>query len=353
MAKVFYDTDVTPGLLRGRKVAVLGYGSQGHAHALNLRDAGYNVVVGVRPGSLGWESAVRDGLDVASVAEAVRAAQVVMVLLPDTVHREVYERDVRPGLTAGKLLLFAHGFSVHYGQVVPPPGVDVGLLAPKSPGHVMRRLYTEGVGVPALLAVHQDATGQAEALTLAYAQGVGCTRAGVLKTTFAEETETDLFGEQAVLCGGLTSLIQAGFDTLVEAGYQPELAYFECCHEVKLIVDLIYQGGLAAMRHSVSDTAEYGDYVSGPRVVNETVRAEMRKVLEEVRNGAFARRWLAENEAGRPEFERLRAEQRDLPLEQVGRRLRTMMPWLQGKVPATGTVALPVQRVAGPVGAGS
>src|SRR5579875_2716733 len=278
MANIYYDADANLELIQNKRVAVIGYGSQGHAHALNMRDNGCNVVVGLPAGSKSREKAEADGLQVMTTAEAAAQADIIMLLIPDQYHREVFERDIRPGLAPGKMLMVAHGFSIHYSQIVPPADIDVAMVAPKSPGHMMRRLFTEGVGVPALWAVHQDATGQAEALTLAYARAVGCTRAGVLRTTFAEETETDLFGEQAVLCGGLTALIRAGFETLVEAGYQPEVAYFECLHEMKLIVDLMYEGGLEYMRYSISDTAQWGDFVSGPRVVNEDTKARMKEV---------------------------------------------------------------------------
>jgi ketol-acid reductoisomerase len=284
MAHVYYDADANLELIQQKKVAVIGYGSQGHAHALNMRDSGVNVVVGLPAGSKSRQKAEAEGLRVLTPAEAAQQADVIMLLIPDQHHREIFERDIRPGLAPGKLLLTAHGFSLHFSQIVPPADIDVAMVAPKSPGHMVRRLFVEGVGVPALWAVYQDATGQAQALTLSYARAIGSTRAGVLQTTFAEETETDLFGEQAVLCGGVTSLIQAGFETLVEAGYQPEVAYFECLHEMKLIVDLMYQGGMSYMRYSISDTAEYGDYVSGPRLIDERVREEMRKVLNDIQS---------------------------------------------------------------------
>jgi ketol-acid reductoisomerase len=328
VAQVYYEADADLGRLAGKRVAIIGYGSQGHAHALNLRDSGVGVIVGLHEGSASRERARADGLEVGSVAEAADAADVTMVLIPDTQHRTVYEESIRPALRPGRTLMFAHGFSIHYGQVQPPEGVDVSMVAPKGPGHIVRRMFTEGVGVPALFAVEQDASGEAEQNALAYAKGIGSTRAGVLKTTFIEETETDLFGEQAVLCGGVTSLVKTGFETLVEAGYQPELAYFECLHELKLIVDLMYQGGMNYMRYSVSDTAEYGDYVSGPRVIDEHVRQRMREVLSDVREGTFAQRWIAENAEGRPEFERLRARDHDHQIEQVGESLRSMMSWL-------------------------
>lgn len=328
MANIYYDTDANLELIQAKRVAVIGYGSQGHAHALNMRDNGCDVVVGLPTGSKSREKAEADGLRVMLPADAAQQADVIMILIPDQNHREVFERDIRPGLAAGKMLMTAHGFSLHYSQIVPPPDIDVAMVAPKSPGHMMRRLFTEGVGVPALWAVFQNATGNAEALTLSYARAVGCTRAGVLRTTFAEETETDLFGEQAVLCGGITSLIRAGFETLVEAGYQPEVAYFECMHEMKLIVDLMYQGGMSYMRYSVSDTAEFGDYVSGPRIIDQRARDEMRKILQEIQNGTFATRWILENQAGRPSFQAMRRANAQHQIEQVGSELRAMMPWL-------------------------
>ena len=328
MATIYYDADANLELIQGKRVAVLGYGSQGHAHALDMRDNGCNVVVGLPAGSKSRERAEADGLEVATPAEAAEQADVIMILIPDQHHREVFERDIRPGLAPGKMLMTAHGFSLHYSQIVPPPDIDVAMVAPKSPGHMMRRLFIEGVGVPALWAVYQDATGNAEAITLAYARAIGCTRAGVLRTTIAEETETDLFGEQAVLCGGITSLIRAGFETLVEAGYQPELAYFECMHEMKLIVDLMYQGGMSLMRYSISDTAEFGDYISGPRLIDQHVRDEMRRILQEIQNGTFATRWILENQAGRPSFQAMRRANAQHQIESVGRELRAMMPWL-------------------------
>ena len=330
MAKLYYDKDADLALLKGKNMAIIGYGSQGHAHALNLKDGGFDVVVGLYQGSKSWDKATADGLKVMTVDEAASAAHVIMILLPDQHQRHVYLESIRQGLTPGKTLMFAHGFNIHFHQVLPPKDVDVSMVAPKAPGHIMRRIYTEGSGVPALLAIHQDTSGKAKEMGLAYAKGIGCTRAGVLETTFREETETDLFGEQTVLCGGLSALIKAAYETLVEAGYQPELAYFECLHEVKLIVDLFYQGGLAYMRYSVSDTAEYGDYSRGPRVINEAVRAEMKKILQEVQDGTFAREWILENQAGRPSFLALRKKDADHPIEVVGRELRSMMTWIPG-----------------------
>ncbi|MCS6964754.1 MAG: ketol-acid reductoisomerase [Thermoflexus sp.] len=331
MARIYYDADADLSLLNGRRIAVLGYGSQGHAHALNLKDSGCNVCVGLYPGSKSWEKAQADGLPVYEVPEAVRRSDIIVMLVPDPAQPALYREAVAPNLAPGKTLMFAHGFNIRFGQIVPPPDVDVSMVAPKSPGHRMREVFKEGGGVPALVAVHQDATGKALATALAYAKGIGCTRAGVIETTFAEETETDLFGEQVVLCGGVSHLIKAAFETLVEAGYQPEVAYFECLHELKLIVDLMYQGGLSYMRYSVSDTAEHGDYVSGPRVIDEHVRATMKQILEEIRNGSYAESWIEENAKGRPWFNAKREEERQHPIEQVGRRLRAMMPWLNPK----------------------
>jgi ketol-acid reductoisomerase len=327
-ATIYYDDDADLGLLTDRKVAVLGYGSQGHAHALNLLESGVDVRVGLREGSASRPKAEEAGLRVVPVAEAVDEADVTMVLLPDTEQRRVFEAEISPHLRPGDSLAFAHGFNIHFGQITPPDDIDVWMIAPKGPGHLVRRTFEEGGGVPALVAVAQDATGRARPTALAYAKGIGATRAGVLETTFAEETETDLFGEQVVLCGGLVALIVAGFETLVEAGYQPESAYFETLHEVKLIVDLIYEGGIANMRYSISDTAEYGDMTRGPRIITDATRAEMRRILEEIRSGAFAKEWIAEHEAGRPTFTRLRAEARRHPIEEVGARLRAMMPWI-------------------------
>jgi ketol-acid reductoisomerase len=328
MAVIHYDTDATLELFRDRTVAVLGFGSQGHAHARNLADSGVDVVVGLYSGSSSVDRAKAAGLEVADTADAVKRADVVMMAMPDTVQPAVYTAAVEPGLVEGNALFFAHGFNIHYGQVVPPPHVDVCMVAPKGPGHLVRRTFTEDTGVPALMAVHQDATGHARELTLAYAKGLGATRAGVLETTFAEETETDLFGEQAVLCGGVSSLVQKGFETLVEAGYQPEIAYFECLHELKLIVDLFYEGGLSRMRYSVSDTAEYGDYARGGYIVDEGVKERMRETLTQVQDGTFAREWILENAAGRPGFNAQRRRQADHPVEVVGRELRSMMSWL-------------------------
>lgn len=328
MAEMFYEADATPSLLLNKKVAVIGYGSQGHAHALNLADSGVNVVVGLRDGSKSADKARDAGLKTMSVADASAWADVVMLLAPDTAQKKIYDEEIAPNLTDGDALLFAHGFNIRYGQIEAAPGIDVAMVAPKGPGHLLRRTYAEGGGIPSLIAVHQDATGQARALALSYAHHIGSTKAGVLETTFAEETETDLFGEQTVLCGGLASLVTAGFETLVEAGYQPESAYFECLHELKLIVDLLYEHGLSGMWFSVSETAEYGGLTRGPRIVNSGVKAEMKKVLDEIRSGEFAREWVEENEAGQPNFSRLRKEAEEHPIEAVGRELRAMMPFL-------------------------
>jgi ketol-acid reductoisomerase len=331
MAELYYDSDADAQRLAGRAVAVIGFGSQGHAHALNLSESGIDVRVGLPANSRSRARAAAAGLRVCDVAQAAAEADLIMLLVPDTAQPEVYERDVRAQLRTGKTLLFAHGFNIRYGQITPPRDVDVSMVAPKAPGHRVRELFREGAGVPALVAVHQDASGHALADALAYARALGCTRAGVLRTTFAEETETDLFGEQAVLCGGVTQLVKTGFETLVDAGYQPEVAYFECLHELKLIVDLMYQGGLSYMRYSVSDTAEYGDYTAGPQVVNADSRAAMERLLESIRNGEFAEQWIEENRTGRTNFECWRQRDVDHPLEVVGRELRRMMPFVQPK----------------------
>ena len=325
---MIYDADVDISRLEGRTVAVLGYGSQGHAHALNLRDSGIDVVVGLREGSSSAAKAASHGLRVERVADAASAGDVVMVLLPDEKQAEVWEAEIRDGIAPGDLLLFAHGFAIHFGQIEPDPRIDVGMVAPKGPGHLVRRQYAEGKGVPGLTAVHQDASGNGRELVLAYAKGIGCTRAGVIETTFREETETDLFGEQSVLCGGLTELVRAGYETLVEAGYDPRLAYFECLHELKLIVDLMYERGITGMRHSISNTAEYGDLTRGRRVIGEPSRAAMKEILGEIQSGEFAREWIAENRAGQESFQRMREEQRDHQIEREGRELRAMMDWI-------------------------
>ena len=326
---MFYDDDADLSLLEGKTVAIIGYGSQGHAHALNLKDSGVDVVVGLREGLKSVEEAKGHGLRVESIADAASEGDLVMLLVPDELHRQVWESEVRDGIADGNLLLFGHGFSVHYGEIEPPPGVDVALAAPKGPGHLVRRQYTEGSGVPGLVAIHQDATGNAKALALAYAKGIGCTRGGVIETTFKDETETDLFGEQAVLCGGASELVQAGFETLVEAGYDPQMAYFECLHELKLIVDLMYEKGLAGMRYSISNTAEYGDYTRGKRVITDETRQNMKKILEEIQNGDFAREWIAENRAGQENFKRMREEQASSQVETTGKELRSKMDWIQ------------------------
>ncbi|MFQ3587185.1 MAG: ketol-acid reductoisomerase [Fimbriimonadaceae bacterium] len=334
MATIYYEKDVDTALIKGKKVGVLGYGSQGHAHALNLKDSGVDVRVGLYAGSKSRSKAEADGLQVHDVAELAQWADVLMFTVPDVPMKGIYDREVAPHLRPGRMLLFAHGFNVHYGLIAPPADVDVAMIAPKGPGHRLRYEVVHGAGMPALVAVHQDATGQAKALALSYGWGIGCAKAGILETTFKEETETDLFGEQTVLCGGLSALIKAGFETLVEAGYQPEAAYFECLHETKLIVDLLYEGGLSWMRYSVSDTAEWGDYQSGPRVVDESVKARMKDVLAEIQDGTFAKKWIAENdEGGRRELLAIRKREQEHPLEQVGRELRKMMPFLTPKEP--------------------
>ncbi len=338
-AKIYYDDAASLESLSGSPIAVIGYGSQGHAHALNLRDSGCEVMVGLHDGSASRAKAEAEGLRVESVADATEASKIIMLLVPDHVQKSVYEREVKPHLGPGKTLMFAHGFSIHFGAITPPAEVDVSMVAPKSPGHRLRELFQEGVGVPALVAVQQDVSGKARDTALAYAKGLGSLRAGVLETTFKEETETDLFGEQAVLCGGVSHLIQAGFETLVEAGYQPEIAYFECLHELKLIVDLIYEGGLRYMRYSVSDTAEYGDYASGPKIVDEHVRQSMKEMLNRVQDGSFAKEWLGENEAGREKFLRMRHEAETNQLEEVGAELRKMMTWLKQGKPSAATQA--------------
>jgi ketol-acid reductoisomerase len=325
---MYYDDDADLTLLDGKTVAIIGYGSQGHAHSLNLKDSGVDVVVGLREGSASAAKAQEHGLEVLGVADAASRGDLVMMLVPDELHREVYEGQVKDGIAEGNMLLFGHGFSIHYGEVQPPPGVDVALIAPKGPGHLVRRQYLEGSGVPGLIAVEQDASGNARALALAYAKGIGCTRGGVIETSFKDETETDLFGEQAVLCGGASELVQAGFETLVEAGYDPQMAYFECLHELKLIVDLMYEKGLAGMRYSISNTAEYGDYTRGKRVITDDTRANMKKILAEIQSGDFAREWIAENRAGQENFKRMRAEQAASAVEGTGKDLRAMMDWI-------------------------
>ncbi|HEX2071776.1 MAG TPA: ketol-acid reductoisomerase [Thermoleophilaceae bacterium] len=325
---MIYDDDADLSKLDGKTVAILGYGSQGHAHALNLRDSGVNVVVGLREDSSSVEKAKADGLEVASIADAASRGDVVMVLLPDEKQGKLWEEEIRDGIAPGNLLLFAHGFSIHFEQIDPGPGVDVGMVAPKGPGHLVRRQFTEGAGVPGLMAIHQDASGSARDLVLAYAKGIGCTRGGVIETSFKEETETDLFGEQAVLCGGVSELVQAGYETLVDAGYDPRLAYFECLHELKLIVDLMYEKGITGMRYSISNTAEYGDLTRGTRVITDETRAAMKEILAEIQSGQFAREWIAENNAGQESFKRMREEQAGKQIEREGKELRSKMSWI-------------------------
>ena len=331
MAKIYYDSDCDLTLLEGKTIGVIGYGSQGHAQAQNLRDSGCQVLVAEAEGTEGWKAAKGAGFRVMNAAEMAKESDIIMMLAPDMLHKKIYYESVEKNLVPGNILMFAHGFAIHYGQVIPPPDIDVTMIAPKAPGHLLRQVYTEGKGTPAIVAVHQDASGKAKDVALAYAKGIGCSRAGVIETTFAEETETDLFGEQAVLCGGVTSLIKAGFETLVEAGYQPEIAYFECLHELKLIVDLIYQGGLNYMRYSVSHTAEYGDYTRGPRVIDDMVKDEMAQILAEIQDGTFAKEWILENQAGRPVYNALKRQEVEHLIETVGKDLRKMMPWLKGK----------------------
>jgi ketol-acid reductoisomerase len=331
VAKIYYDKDCNLKLLDGKKIGIIGYGSQGHAHAQNLRDSGGQVVVAELKNSEGWRKARKAGFEVLTAAEVAKQANIIVMLAPDNLQKSIYYSSIEGGLTRGKMLMFAHGFNIHYGQIMPPPDVDVAMVAPKCPGTRLRELYTGGMGPPAIVAVHQDASGKAKKLALAYAKGIGCSKAGVIETTFAEETETDLFGEQTVLCGGVSALIKAGFETLVEAGYQPEIAYFEVLHELKLITDLIYEGGLTFMRQTVSDTAEYGDYTRGPRVIDDMVKAEMEQILAEIQDGTFAREWILENQAGRPVFNALKRIESEHPIELVGTELRKMMPWLKGK----------------------
>jgi ketol-acid reductoisomerase len=331
LATIYYDKDANPSLLDGKRVAIIGYGSQGHAHAQNLRDSGIDVRVGLYEGSPSWSKAEADRLTVKTAAEASAEADIIMMLAPDTSQAAIYRQSVEAALAPGKTLMFGHGFNIRYAQVIPPASVDVSMVAPKAPGHRVRELFIEGAGTPGLLAVHQDATGCAQPIALAYARAIGCTRAGVILTTFNEETETDLFGEQTILCGGVSALVEAAFNTLVEAGYQPEIAYFECMHELKLIVDLMYQGGLNYMRYSVSDTAEHGDYTAGPKIVTDETRKTMRQILADIQSGAYAEEWIDENARGRPWFNLRRAEARQSQIEQVGRELRRMMPWLNPK----------------------
>jgi len=329
MFKVYYDQDADLGLLKGKTVAIIGYGSQGHAQAQNLQDSGINVVVGLRRDLPDWEKAESDGLKVVTVPEAAKAGDIIQILVPDELQASIYKAEIEPYLSEGNALMFSHGFNIHFGQIVPPAFVDVFMVAPKSPGHMLRRMFEEGKGVPCLVAVYQDYSGKTKDIGLAYAKGIGGTRAGVFETTFKEETETDLFGEQAVLCGGVTELIKAGFETLVEAGYAPEIAYFECLHEMKLIIDLVNEGGLSTMRDSISNTAEYGDYITGTRIITEETRKEMKKILAEVQNGEFAKRWILENQAGRPVYNAIAKREKETLIEKVGAELRKMMPWLK------------------------
>jgi len=329
MAQIYYDKDADLALLDGKVIGIVGYGSQGHAHAQNLRDSGCQVIVAEAEGSRGWKDAVEAGFKVLSALEVAKEADIIVMVAPDQLQRDIYYQSIEKGLAPGNTLMFAHGFNIHYGQIAPSPSIDVTMIAPKCPGHILRQLYTEEKGPPAIVAVHQDASGRAMDIALAYAKGIGCSRAGVIETTFAEETETDLFGEQAVLCGGVTSLIKAGFETLVEAGYQPEIAYFEVLHELKLIIDLIYQGGLSYMRYSVSDTAEYGDYTRGPRVIDDMVKEEMAQILAEIQDGTFAKEWILENQAGHPVYNALKRMETEHLIEEVGAELRQMMPWLK------------------------
>jgi len=329
MVSIYYDKDANLDLLKNKKIAVIGFGSQGHAHALNLKDSGMDVVVGLRKGSKSLLKAQQQGLTVKTISEASQEADVIMLLVPDEVQPDLYKKEIEPNLTTGKMLMFAHGFNIHYFRIIPPKDIDVTMIAPKSPGHIVRREFVEGRGVPALIAVHQNYTGRAKDLALAYAKGIGVTRAGVIETTFKEETETDLFGEQAVLCGGVTALIKAGFETLVEAGYQPEIAYFECLNELKLIVDLIYEGGMSYMRYSISNTAEYGDYISHEKIITKEVRENMRQMLKDIQTGKFAKDWITENLAGRPYFYTMRRKESEHLIEKVGKELRKMMPWIK------------------------
>jgi ketol-acid reductoisomerase len=329
MATIYYEKDAKLELLKGKKIGIIGFGSQGHAHAQNLRDSGCDVLVAEAKDTEGWKAAKKAGFTVTDAATVAKESDIIVMLVPDTLQAKVYREAIQKELSAGKMLMFAHGFNIHFGQILPPENIDVTMIAPKCPGHMLRRVYTEGSGAPAIIAVHQDASGKAKNIALAYARGIGCTKAGVIETTFAEETETDLFGEQTVLCGGVTSMVKAGFETLVEAGYQPEIAYFECFHELKLIVDLMYQGGLSYMRYSVSDTAEYGDYTRGPRIIDELVKDRMRQILAEIQTGSFAREWILENQAGRPVYNALKKMDAQHQIEIVGEKLRSMMPWLR------------------------
>ena len=346
MPKIYYEKDANLDLIRGKTIGIIGFGSQGHAHALNLRDSGMNVMVGLYPGSKSWQQAQQSGVRVGTVEEVAREADIIMMLAPDQVQKKIYDESVAQGLRAGKMLMFAHGFNIHYNQIMPPLDVDVTMIAPKAPGHKVREMFVEGIGVPAIIAVHQNATENAKDVALAYGRGIGSAKAGIIETTFEEETETDLFGEQVVLCGGVTALVKTAFETLVQAGYQPEIAYFECMHELKLLVDMMHEGGMAYMRYSISDTAEYGDYTRGPKVIDDHVRQNMKQVLQNIRSGAFAREWILENQAGRPSFLALRRQNADHMIEKVGSDLRGMMPWLKAGKPAA--AAQPAAPVASP-----
>ena len=341
MAKIYYENDANLELIRGKTIGIIGYGSQGHAHALNLRDSGMNVMVGLYPGSKSWQEAQMAGLRVGTVEEVARSADIIMMLAPDQVQKKIYDESIAPSLRAGQMLMFAHGFNIHYNQIVPPSDVDVTMIAPKAPGHKVRENFVAGIGVPAIVAVHQNASENAKEIALAYGRGIGSAKAGIIETTFEEETETDLFGEQAVLCGGVTSLVKTAFETLVQAGYQPEIAYFECFHELKLLVDMMHEGGMAYMRYSISDTAEYGDYTRGPKIIDDHVRQNMQQVLQNIRSGAFAREWIIENQAGRPSFLALRKQNANHMIEKVGAELRAMMPWLKPSKQKTPAPAAP------------
>ena len=329
MAKIYYENDANLELIRGKTIGIIGFGSQGHAHALNLRDSGMDVMVGLYPGSKSWQEAQMAGLRVGTVEEVARSADIIMMLAPDQVQKKIYDESIAPSLRAGQMLMFAHGFNIHYNQIVPPSDIDVTMIAPKAPGHKVRENFVAGIGVPAIVAVHQNASENAKEIALAYGRGIGSAKAGIIETTFEEETETDLFGEQAVLCGGVTALVKTAFETLVQAGYQPEIAYFECFHELKLLVDMMHEGGMAYMRYSISDTAEYGDYTRGPKIIDDHVRQNMKQVLQNIRSGAFAREWIIENQAGRPSFLALRRQNAEHMIEKVGADLRAMMPWLK------------------------
>jgi ketol-acid reductoisomerase len=329
MAKIYYENDANLELIRGKTIGIIGFGSQGHAHALNLRDSGMNVMVGLYPGSKSWQQAQMAGLRVGTVDEVARSADIIMMLAPDQIQKKIYDESIAPSLRSGQMLMFAHGFNIHYNQIVPPSDIDVTMIAPKAPGHKVRENFVAGIGVPAIVAVHQNASENAKEIALAYGRGIGSAKAGIIETTFEEETETDLFGEQAVLCGGVTSLVKTAFETLVQAGYQPEIAYFECFHELKLLVDMMHEGGMAYMRYSISDTAEYGDYTRGPKIIDDHVRQNMKQVLQNIRSGAFAREWILENQAGRPSFLALRRQNAEHMIEKVGADLRGMMPWLK------------------------